>query len=139
MHWENYPIIQQTHKWHNFFISFGTNPLWVYWQNHCCQFILDTSLIQFGWTKRPWELFCSVLIVLTALGAAELDKSDTESEIMMVSMVSLSLLHMTVVRVTQVTRRRDTRLIRRTRITSEVREEVLSSGSVTAARRGIDW
>ena len=86
-------------------------------------------------------MFCSVLIVLTAApGAAELDVEDRESESVMVSMVSLSLLHMTVVRVTQVTRSRDTRLIRRTRITSEVLdEEVLSSGSATAARNRIDW
>lgn len=86
-------------------------------------------------------MFCSVLIVLTAApgAAAELDISDTESEFMMAS-TSLSLLHMTVVRVTQVTRRRDTRLIRRARMTSEVREEeVLSSGSVTAAIMRIDW
>ena len=126
----------------NFFISFGfgNNLLCLHWQNHCCQLILVTSLIQFGWTKRPWQLFCSVLIVLTAPGAAaELDISDTESEFMMAS-TSLSLLHMTVVRVTQVTRRRDTRLIRRARMTSEVREEeVLSSGSVAAAIMRRDW
>ena len=86
-------------------------------------------------------MFCSALIVLTAApgAAAELDISDTESEFMMAS-TSLSLLHMTVVRVTQVTRRRDTRLIRRARMTSEVREEeVLSSGSVAAAIMRRDW
>ena len=49
---------------------------------------------------------------------------------------SLSLLHMTVVRVTQVTRRMHTRAIRRERITSDVRgEELLSSGAVTATKR----
>ena len=72
------------------------------------------------------------MIVLTTLSAAE-------SELMMFSSSissSLSLLHMTVVRVTQVTRRMHTRAIRRERITSDVRgEELLSSGAVTATRR----
>ena len=72
------------------------------------------------------------MIVLTTPSAAE-------SEMMMFSSSissSLSLLHMTVVRVTQVTRRMHTRAIRRERITSDVRgEELLSSGAVTATRR----
>ena len=73
------------------------------------------------------------MIVLTTLSAAE-------SELMMFSSSmssSLSLLHMKVVRVTQVTRRRHTRAIRRERITSDVRgEELLSSGAVTATTGG---
>ena len=72
------------------------------------------------------------MIVLTTPSAAE-------SEMMMFSSSissSLSLLHMTVVMVTQVTRRMHTRAIRRERITSDVRgEELLSSGAVTATRR----
>ena len=105
----------------------------VCWQNPCCQLIFASSLIQIGWTKRPWDLFCSVLIVLTATDASELTVADTESE--STSSRSLSRLHMMVVRVTQVTRRRQTRAIRRERMTSDVRgAEVLCSGSVTAAR-----
>ena len=73
------------------------------------------------------------MIVLTTLGAAE-------SELMMFSSSmssSLSLLHMKVVRVTQVTRRMQTRAIRRERITSDVRgEKLLRSGAVTATRTG---
>ena len=72
------------------------------------------------------------MIVLTTPSAAE-------SEMMMFSSSissSLSLLHMTVVRVTQVTSRMHTSVIRRERITSDVRgEELLSSGAVTATRR----
>ena len=77
-------------------------------------------------------MFCSVLIVLTATDASELTVADTESESIS---RSLSRLHMMVVRVTQVTRRRQTRAIRRERMTSDVRgAEVLCSGSLTAAR-----
>lgn len=133
IHWENYPIIQQSTEMVIFFIiSFGTD----FSLAQSCQLIFATSLIQFGWTKRPRELFCSALIVLTTLSAAE-------SELMMFSSSmssSLSLLHMTVVRVTQVTRRMHTRAIRRERITSDVRgEELLSSGAVTATTGGGWW
>ena len=71
---------------------------------------------------------------MTATDASELSVADTESESISISR-SLSRLHMMVVRVTQVTRRRQTRAIRRERMTSAVRgAEVLCSGSVTAAR-----
>ena len=71
---------------------------------------------------------------MTATDASELTVADTESESTSLSR-SFSCLHMMVVRVTQVTRRRQTRVIRRARMTFDVRGgEALCSGFVTAAR-----
>ena len=71
---------------------------------------------------------------MTATDASELTVADTESESTSLSR-SLSRLHMMVVRVTQLTSRRQTSAIRRVRMTSDVQvAEVLCSGSKTAAR-----
>ena len=74
--------------------------------------------------KRLCECFCSELIFLLAPCVSLIVDDDTDSGSSSSSR-PLSCLHMTVVRVTQTTRRREVKVSRRARMTSPVPGELL--------------